>query len=81
MRAVFSLITIIFVVCVSYTISSFSEIPLDILEDDLRIKEIIHLSNDNTEKAPFANGDEEKSYGTANNAEETTPAISVSINP
>lgn len=31
-RAVFTLITVIFVICVSYTVTSFREIPLNILE-------------------------------------------------
>ncbi|XP_059610363.1 proton-associated sugar transporter A [Phlebotomus argentipes] len=31
-KAVFSLITVIFVICVSYTVTSFSEIPLDLVE-------------------------------------------------
>ncbi|XP_039432327.1 proton-associated sugar transporter A [Culex pipiens pallens] len=34
-RAVFSLITIIFILCVSFTITSFSEIPLWILEEEI----------------------------------------------
>lgn len=33
MRAVFSLITVIFVVCVSATVTSFKEIPLDELNE------------------------------------------------
>lgn len=32
-RAVFSLITIIFIICVIYTVTSFSEIPLRFLND------------------------------------------------
>lgn len=32
MRAVFTLITFIFVICVSYTVSSFKEMPLSLLE-------------------------------------------------
>lgn len=31
-RAVFTLITVIFVICVSYTITSFKEMPLAVLE-------------------------------------------------
>jgi len=31
-RAVFTLITVIFVVCVSYTVTSFNEMPLALLE-------------------------------------------------
>lgn len=31
-RAVFSLITVIFVVCISYTVTCFKEIPLSLLE-------------------------------------------------
>lgn len=33
-HATFTLITIIFVICVSYTITSFKEIPLYLLEQD-----------------------------------------------
>ncbi|XP_044727133.1 proton-associated sugar transporter A [Chrysoperla carnea] len=36
-RAVFTLITIIFVGCVSYTVTSFNEIPLPLLEKEQRI--------------------------------------------
>lgn len=36
-RAVFTLITVIFVCCVSYTITSFKEIPLTLLEREQRI--------------------------------------------
>lgn len=32
MRAVFTLITVIFVACISYTLTSFKEIPLPLLE-------------------------------------------------
>lgn len=34
LHATFTLITIIFVICVFYTITSFKEIPLEILERD-----------------------------------------------
>uniref|UniRef100_A0A1B0CP67 Sucrose transporter n=1 Tax=Lutzomyia longipalpis TaxID=7200 RepID=A0A1B0CP67_LUTLO len=44
-RAVFSLITIIFVICVSYTITSFSEIPLDVVERQLQV-DVIAEQND-----------------------------------
>lgn len=35
-RAVFTLITFIFVTCVAYTVTSFPEVPLDILERERR---------------------------------------------
>lgn len=34
LHATFTLVTIIFIVCVSYTITSFKEIPLEVLERD-----------------------------------------------
>lgn len=33
-RAVFTLITYIFIICVTYTVTSFKEIPLDLVEND-----------------------------------------------
>lgn len=38
-RAVFSLITIIFIGCVICTITAFKELPLDILESDTHNKQ------------------------------------------
>ncbi|XP_052121408.1 membrane-associated transporter protein [Frankliniella occidentalis] len=35
-RAVFTLITFIFVTCVAYTVTSFQEVPLDVLEQERR---------------------------------------------
>lgn len=64
-RAVFSLITIIFIVCVLYTITSFDEIPLDILEDEAHIHDIILTSNAKEENK-IINCETEKSYGAMN---------------
>lgn len=35
-RAVFTLITFIFVTCVAYTVTSFQEVPLDVLDQKRR---------------------------------------------
>lgn len=74
LHATFTLITIIFVICVSCTITSFKEIPLELLERD----EYRQLNNDE-QKARSAEGnrneqkekekistDEYASYGTLN---------------
>ena len=61
----FSLITIIFIVCVLYTITSFDEIPLDILEDEAHIHDIILTSNAKEENK-ILNCDTEKTYGAMN---------------
>ncbi|CAH1988937.1 unnamed protein product [Acanthoscelides obtectus] len=58
-RAVFTLITVIFVVCVTYTVTSFKEIPLGLLE----------LKADHSESIPFESSEEGnarrvKAYGT-----------------
>lgn len=39
-RAVFTLITILFVICVAYTVTSFKEIPLDLLEKERELHNI-----------------------------------------
>lgn len=44
-RAVFSLITVIFIICVSITITSFAEIPLPLLEE-------LHTDQDELNQAP-----------------------------
>lgn len=60
-RAVFTLITFIFIICVSYTITSFKEIPLSMLEgdkitphdffkDEEEEKEVVKDKNDSMEK-------------------------------
>ncbi|XP_077297213.1 loss of visual transmission [Arctopsyche grandis] len=61
-RAVFSLITVIFIICVTYTITSFDEIPLNILEDEAHIHDIILTSNAHDENK-MINCDPERSYG------------------
>lgn len=38
-RAVFTLITILFVLCVLYTVTSFKELPLELLERDRQLHE------------------------------------------
>lgn len=38
-RAVFTLITVLFVMCVLYTVTSFKEIPLELLERDRQLHE------------------------------------------
>nr|CAH7724768.1 unnamed protein product [Callosobruchus chinensis] len=58
-RAVFTLITVIFVICVSYTVTSFKEMPLSLLE----------LKADLSESIPFESSEEGKvkrikAYGT-----------------
>lgn len=64
-RAVFTLITIIFVICVSYTVTSFKEIPLDLLE----ISDSMHAELDVLQSGkPDTNGSGEfqpqNTYGT-----------------
>ncbi|KAI4458988.1 sugar transporter [Holotrichia oblita] len=64
-RAVFTLITIIFVICVSYTVTSFKEIPLNLLE----ISDSMHAELDVLQSGkPDANGSGEfqpqNTYGT-----------------
>ena len=38
MRAVFTLITFIFTICVALTVTSFKEIPLDLLERQQQVR-------------------------------------------
>jgi hypothetical protein len=37
-RAVFTLITFIFTICVAFTVTSFTEIPLDLLERQEQVR-------------------------------------------
>ncbi|KAJ1520730.1 hypothetical protein ONE63_003825 [Megalurothrips usitatus] len=43
-RAVFTLITFIFVTCVAYTVTSFQEVPLDILEREERRPSVVAMN-------------------------------------
>lgn len=80
-RAVFSLITIIFVICVSYTVTSFKEIPLCLLEtveksrpDSERLKKTASGEKDTFEMAKSTNYgsiDEEKQEVSCYNDENT----------
>lgn len=49
-RAVFSLITVIFVFCVAFTVTSFQEVPLAILETQPKPEPMEVEENDNEEK-------------------------------
>lgn len=82
-RAVFSLITIIFVCCVSMTVTSFSEIPLPLLEELHQEKEELNhppkpgAEKRHSEELPMTkNLTAEASYGsletTANNSRAST---------
>lgn len=77
-RAVFFLITIIFIICVTVTITSFKEIPLnEISESD------DYTKFDNQFEEHFKEGDVEKnglkkentSYGSLNQPDEIVPPI------
>ncbi|XP_058445608.1 proton-associated sugar transporter A-like [Malaya genurostris] len=61
-RAVFSLITIIFIVCVGCTITSFSEIPLDLLEEENEKQNLLHLKKSSREEDSLDNT-ETMNYG------------------
>lgn len=74
MRAVFSLITVIFVVCVSATVTSFKEIPLDELHEQdefrkLAQNERIQESIDLADEADGVGLKSNASYGAVNQAE------------
>ena len=66
-RAVFTLITFIFIFCVSVTISSFNEIPLHMLESSTNEYE-------NTEKAPLES-ENNQSYGAMEGSQEGNPPL------
>lgn len=65
-RAVFSLITVIFIICVVYTITSFKEMPLAILE--LKVNDF-QTSSPNQENVgeTFELNDDGQNYGTMEN--------------
>lgn len=44
-RAVFTLVTFIFIACVIATLYSFSEIPLDVLADTTNLEEVTKVRN------------------------------------
>ncbi|KAF7266420.1 hypothetical protein GWI33_020251 [Rhynchophorus ferrugineus] len=66
-RAVFTLITVIFVICVSYTVTSFKEMPLELFQYKITLDRI-----EGTENRSFENEEDnlelanEKNYGTLN---------------
>lgn len=66
-RAVFTLITFIFIFCVSVTISSFNEIPLHMLESSANEYE-------NIEKAPLET-ENNQSYGAMEGSREENPPL------
>lgn len=66
-RAVFTLITFIFIFCVSVTISSFNEIPLHMLESSANEYE-------NMEKAPLE-AENNQSYGAMQGSQDENPPL------
>ncbi|XP_057330536.1 proton-associated sugar transporter A [Microplitis mediator] len=74
LHATFTLITIIFIICVSYTITSFKEIPLYLLERDEYKAMQAQLMDDNRRKSEHDKiaDDECASYGTLNADSEAT---------
>lgn len=75
LHATFTLITIIFIICVAYTITSFKEIPLEVLERDQyqQIQEEKTEENKGNEYDKIA-GEECTSYGAVDNEQETNTA-------
>ncbi|KAK2581327.1 hypothetical protein KPH14_008100 [Odynerus spinipes] len=72
LHATFTLITIIFIICVACTITSFKEIPLDVLERDQyqQIQEEKSEENKGNEYDKIT-GEECTSYGAVDNEQET----------
>ncbi|XP_015604652.1 proton-associated sugar transporter A isoform X2 [Cephus cinctus] len=74
LHATFTLITIIFVICVALTITSFKEIPLEVLERDqyqqLQNQKIAEEQDKDDEREKIAN-DECTSYGALGHESET----------
>lgn len=64
-RAVFTLITVIFVVCVSYTVTSFKEMPLALLE--MGKMSDGGVSNQSFSEEENIGGPSEKNYGSLQN--------------
>lgn len=76
LRAVFSIITVIFIGCVSMTVTSFSEIPLPLLEELHQEKdELNHPPKPGTEKRHSAEAPiirSEAGYGALDNTESSS---------
>lgn len=81
LRAVFSIITIIFVCCVSMTVTSFSEIPLPLLEELHQEKDELNhppkpggTEKRHSEETPMTKGigAEAAGYGALDNTDSTT---------
>uniref|UniRef100_A0A1B6HCC0 Proton-associated sugar transporter A n=2 Tax=Homalodisca liturata TaxID=320908 RepID=A0A1B6HCC0_9HEMI len=71
-RAVFTLITYIFIVCVAYTVTSFKEIPLDLVENSDYLKAPKQSSNpEDVESQPLQQG--KSKYGSTQDPS-TTPS-------
>lgn len=82
-RAVFTLITIIFIVCVSYTITSFREMPLNILEakGNMDASPEEGISNNSFENEEDNIGMKtEKNYGSVENGNQTNQNVGKGIN-
>ncbi|XP_058826213.1 proton-associated sugar transporter A [Topomyia yanbarensis] len=81
-RAVFSLITIIFIVCVGCTITSFNEIPLWILEEEIEKQDLSHLkkpsheedSLENPETTNYGSVEEERTHSNVSKPQRTVTA-------
>ncbi|XP_030747732.1 proton-associated sugar transporter A [Sitophilus oryzae] len=86
-RAVFTLITIIFVICVSYTVTSFKEMPLDLLQHHHTSLNMGGFRNESFESEHDDLGySNEKTYGTLNDDEmkerhNKQPRMSLAPNP
>ncbi|XP_043479352.1 proton-associated sugar transporter A [Leptopilina heterotoma] len=68
LHATFTLITIIFIICVSFTITSFKEIPLELLDSDQGLKMHEQKMNEAREanESEKITTEENVSYGTLN---------------
>ncbi|GJQ74265.1 hypothetical protein Trydic_g19165 [Trypoxylus dichotomus] len=68
-RAVFTLITIIFIICVTYTVTSFKEIPLHLLEisDNMHAElEVLHSGRGAVAESEESDLQPQNTYGTLN---------------
>ncbi|XP_069687026.1 membrane-associated transporter protein [Periplaneta americana] len=79
-RAVFTLITVIFVICVSFTVTSFKEIPLKLLEKLQTEDQVLHTIQGNEEEK-IAEQTEVETYGTVVGLEQTAPSEPVPQDP
>lgn len=71
-RAVFTLITFIFIICITYTLTSFKEVPLGLLESDgiYHFEDLVKpkdTEQDETENIAIPT---ESNYGSVNQEEE-----------